>query len=473
VTILRRPTDSAAAGDPIPFSRDGATHLFYLSSPLGTLDYPERVQTTWQHAWTSDFRGWKSLVPALAPREADAYDAGGIWTGSVIESDRTYYLFYTGHHVGAANPQVICLATSTDLVHFERHGQNPLITPIAGYEAVDWRDPYVFYNEAERRWWMLIAARLDHGPKWRRGCIVLATSENLIDWDVEPDPLYVPGTTYCPECPEMWTAGGRWYLVFSRFSEDVGTIYRVADSPRGPIRVPVDDALGGRRWYAAKSAPQADGSRVFFGWVHDFVTEGRPRWLWGGDFAAPRVVTPDAHGELSVRLHPGIEAMFDDGTVTATKLEAIGGEAHATAIHILPETCLIRAEFAVADNPAAFGLALAENDDLEGWFLTFDRNRSSATLAREPRPLDDFWADLTGRSAADRNVDGPIVAEAPYSPESGSNVLSVLLDDEILEIYVDTRRALTHRIARTTPLRAVAFVVDGCAEVNVRVSKPC
>ena len=104
---------------------------------------------------------------------------------------------------------------SADLERFERHERNPLITPIAGYDAVDWRDPYVFYNEAERRWWMLIAARLDRGPKWRRGCIVLATSENLLDWDVEPNPLYVPGTTYCPECPEMWTAGGWWYLVFS------------------------------------------------------------------------------------------------------------------------------------------------------------------------------------------------------------------------------------------------------------------
>jgi beta-fructofuranosidase len=473
VTVLRRPTNAAAAGDPIPFFKDGETHLFYLSSPPGTLDYPKRVRTTWQHACTRDLKIWKSLAPALGPGEANTFDGGGIWTGSVVESDGSYYLFYTGHHVGAANPQTICLATSADLVRFERHGRNPLITPLAGYEAIDWRDPYVFYNETERRWWMLIAARLAHGTKWRRGCIVLATSENLLDWEVEPSPLYVPGTTYCPECPEMWTAGGRWYLVFSRFSEDVGTIYRVAESPRGPFRAPVDEALGGRRWYAAKSAPQVDGSRVFFGWIHDFVAEGRPRWLWGGDFAAPRVVTPDANGELLVKLHPAVEAMFDDGSATAVKLEAIGGEAHATVIDVLPRTCLVRAEFAVTDNPAAFGLTLAENDDLEGWFITFDRNRGFVILAREPRPLDDFWADLTGRAASVRNVDGPIVAEAPYSHESNGNAVTILLDGEILEVYIDARSALTHRIARTTQIRAVAFVVDGRAEVNVRVSNPC
>jgi beta-fructofuranosidase len=473
VRVLRRPTDAAAAGDPVLFFSHGATHLFYLSSPSETLDYPERVRTTWQHACTRDFKIWKNLAPALEPGETNVFDAGGIWTGSVVDCDGIYYLFYTGHHVGAANPQTICLATSTDLVRFERHGRNPLIMPIAGYEAIDWRDPYVFYNETERRWWMLIAARLAQGPKWRRGCIVLATSENLLDWNVELSPLHVPGTTYCPECPEMWTAGGRWYLVFSRFSEGVGTIYRVADSPRGPFRVPVDEALGGRRWYAAKSSPQVDGSRVFFGWIHDFVAEGRPRWLWGGDFAAPQVVTPDAHGELSVKLHPAVEAMFDDGSGTAVTLEAIGGEAHATVTDVLPRTCLIRAEFAVTDNAAAFGLTLAENDDLEGWFLTFDRNRGFVTLAREPRPLDDFWADLTGRPQSVRNVDGPIVADAPYSHESDGNAVTILLDGEILEVYVDARSALTHRIARSTQIRAVAFIVDGRAEVNVRVSKPC
>lgn len=471
--VLRRPKNAAAAGDPIPFLKDGETHLFYLSSPSGTLDYPERVRTTWQHARTTDFTEWKELAPALEPGKPNTYDGGGIWTGSVVERDGTFYLFYTGHHVGAANPQTICLATSTDLLHFERHERNPLIRPVEGYEAIDWRDPYVFYNEAERRWWMLIAARADRGPKWRRGSIALATSENLLNWAVEPDPLYVPGTTFCPECPEMWTADGRWYLVFSRFSEDVGTVYRVADSPRGPFRMPVDEALGGRRWYAAKSAPQADGSRVFFGWLHDHVAEGRPRWLWGGDFAAPRVVTPDAHGELLVRLHPAIEAMFGGGSEIATRLQAIGGEEHAQSSEVLPETCLIHAKFAVVDSPGVFGLALAENEDLEGWFITFDQNRRCVTLTREPRPLDDFWADLTGRPAAGRGVDGPVVAHTSCSAESGGNALTILLEDEILEVYVNTRRAFTHRIDRAAALRVVAFAVDCIAEVNIRVSRPC
>jgi beta-fructofuranosidase len=150
--ILRRPANAAAAGDPIPFFKDGATHLFYLSSPMGTLDYPERVRTTWRHVRFNDLTDGQDLWPALEPAGTNAYDAGGIWTGSVVQNSGVYYLFYTGHHVGAANPQTICLATSADLARFERHGNNPLIRPIEGYESVDWRDPYVFFNDAERRW---------------------------------------------------------------------------------------------------------------------------------------------------------------------------------------------------------------------------------------------------------------------------------------------------------------------------------
>ena len=420
MTVLRRPTNAAAAGDPIPFFKDGETHLFYLSSPPGTLDYPKRVRTTWQHAQTTDFRDWKNVSQVLEPGGANAYDGGGIWTGSVVESHGIYYLFYTGHHVGAANPQTICVATSADLVRFERHARNPVITPIAGYEAIDWRDPYVFYNEAEQRWWMLIAARLDRGPQWRRGCLPSPRRGTCSTGRSSPIRSTSRGQLFAPNvqrCGRPAVVGISSSLGFPRTS---GTIYRVADLPRGPFRVPVDDALGGRRWYAAKSAPQADGSRVFFGWVHDFVVEGRPRWLWGGDFAAPRLVTPDANGELSVRLHPAVEAMFGEGSATATKLEAIGGEAHAMLSDVLPKTSLIRAEFTVTENPAAFGLALAENEDLEGWFVTFDRKRRLCN-AQHVNPGRSTTSGPTsqGVPAGYRNVDGPIVAETLYATESG------------------------------------------------------
>src|SRR5215213_4434828 len=172
MNFFRRPSGAAAAGDPIPFTYDGTMHLFYLSSPHGPLDYPERVRTTWQHAVSDDLRNWQELEPALAPGPEGSYDAGGIWTGSVVEKGGTFLLFYTAHAPGSPNPQTISLATSQNLVTFTKHPDNPLVLPTNGFEPIDWRDPYVFFNDEEATWWMLIAARRDAGPRWTRGVIV-------------------------------------------------------------------------------------------------------------------------------------------------------------------------------------------------------------------------------------------------------------------------------------------------------------
>jgi len=120
---------------------------------------------------------------------------------------------------------------------------------------------------------MVIAARRNVGPHWRRGCLALATSPDLETWSLEPEPLYEPGNTFCPECPEIFRLGTTWYLVYSRFSENAATIYRTAESLRGPWRTPRHDALEGRRWYAAKSLPVGDDRRMFFGWIADRAGE--------------------------------------------------------------------------------------------------------------------------------------------------------------------------------------------------------
>lgn len=125
------------------------------------------------------------------------------------------------------------------------------------------RDPYVFYNEEDENYWILISARRLDMPVTRRGCIVLYRSKNLKDWTYY-GPIYSPGHTNCPECPEMYKMGGHWYLSYSRFSEFVNTIYRVSESPFGPWRKPKKDGIGGRRFYAAKSMQNDDGRRFYF-----------------------------------------------------------------------------------------------------------------------------------------------------------------------------------------------------------------
>lgn len=470
----RRPQFAAAAGDPIPFFFEGELHLFFLSSPTGALDFPERLRTSWQHVKSADLVNWEVLPTALQPGPEGSVDSGGIWTGSLVEHGGVFYLFYTGHWVGAAHPQSICLATSTDLVNFARHPDNPILLPTADCEAADWRDPHVFYNESEGKWWMLIAARSQEGPYWSRGVVKLATSNDLLEWIVEEDPLYSPGTTYCPECPELWEGDGTWYLVYSAFSENAGTVYREAASPRGPFRTPPDDDLGGRRWYAAKSAPWK-GGRVFFGWVHDRVeAEGNTRWLWGGDFALPRQVSPERRGgRLRVRPADGVLASYGDAKPSAAaRVEALGETHHLRHDEWIDGgSALIELQASDLD-AAEVGILLARDDAGAGWRLSVQPRQGRVALSREPRPLDDLWADLTGLSGEYREVDGPVLARAQLPRDLTEVNVLLLLDRGVMEVYLNDTVALSYRVDPDELLRPSAFVADGRGVLGLSVASP-
>src|SRR5690348_12573071 len=94
MSIFYRPPD-AVAGDFIPFFYQGTYHLFYLK------DYRQRsisaYHTAWYHVVTRDFVTFEDWGEALSPNAADAQDAS-VWTGSVLEHDGQFSIYYTGHN---------------------------------------------------------------------------------------------------------------------------------------------------------------------------------------------------------------------------------------------------------------------------------------------------------------------------------------------------------------------------------------
>jgi beta-fructofuranosidase len=487
LSIYRRPKSGVAAGDAIPFASGDEFHLFHLSSPADTSAFPQRVRTTWEHARSRDLVAWEELPAALLPGEGDEPDADGAWTGSLIKVENVFHLFYTGHKLGAENPQTICHATSSDLIHFEKNPANPILRPTSQFESIDWRDPFLLWNDEEQLYWMLIAARLREGPKWRRGCIALATSPDLEMWTVEEEPFYAPMTTFCPECPEMFALGKHWYLVYSRFSEDAATLYRLADNSRGPWRVPERETFDGRRWYAAKSMPIREDARAFFGWVHD--REGASdtgSWLWGGDFTAPREVTATASGELRAALPKQVAAAFHRplGFSVTGPLSDDHEQGKATSLHlgeagrfdwrilgIESSDFMLDCVFRSDQPPASFGLLLRLDDDLACHALVWDRRRRSVSLMRWPAPLDSFWADLVGRSREIREVDGPRLVEHELDWDlRGEGVSCRLISSgSLVEIYVNQSVAISYRIYEESNGFGV-FAEDGaisCASIAV------
>ncbi len=296
----------AWAADFIPFWWEGTYHLFYL------LDWRDRQGkgegTPWYRVSTRDFVSFREhgeMLPRGTVDEQDLY----VFTGSVIEAGGTFHIFYTGHnpHLRRAGKpeQAVMHAVSTDLDHWRKIPEHTFFAPAEGYEPHDWRDPFVFWNEEAREYWMLLAARRTAGPSRRRGCTALCVSRDLAAWEVR-DPFWSPGMYFTHECPDLFRIGEWWYLAYSTFSERSVTHYRMSRSLRGPWLVPENDTFDGRAFYAAKTA--GDGTRRYaFGW--NPTREGERdsgNWQWGGTLAV-REIEQQPDGMLTVKA-PGTVA---------------------------------------------------------------------------------------------------------------------------------------------------------------------
>ncbi len=372
--------------DPIPFFGQGAYHVFYLQGEVGWCP--------WQHVRSRDLLTWEELPTALrSDGAADGPDGGHMFTGSVMEHGGTYYAWYTGHNPGhQAGLEVVRLATSRDLVHWTKQPAVTVAPDGVIYAASphnrDWRDPYVFYNDEEQCFWMVVFA---NDAKTRQGVQGLLTSPDLKTWTPQP-PLQGAGGQ---ECPDVFRIGDTWYLIG-------GDHYLYASHPRGPWQRPAQHVIDRPGVYAGKR--QFDGRRhIWTGWAWD----GRPgaeglltdagEGSWGGYQCLPRELVAGAGGHLYCR--PVSEAVAAWSRVLFTlaeakpELRASGAVWHLQDGRLtaqpgapgsacrcdVPASYYLEAE--VTLSPASqFTLAFREQDDGRAYHLTIEPSAERVTL---------------------------------------------------------------------------------------------
>lgn len=480
--IFGRFTDRAPVGDVIPFFDGSEYHLFCLTPPDGALYFPERLRTTWRHLRSADLVRWEQLPDALAPGGDGEPDRDGIWTGSVLRAGGLLHIFYTGHTLQGDIPQSVCHATSTDGVTWTKDPANPVSVPdLDRFEGRDWRDPFVFWNERERCFWMLLSTRSAAHPAVSRGVVALQTSADLTTWGPAEE-LYETFLTHCPECPELFELDGTWVLGYSRFTDRRGTVYRHAADPRGPWHHFDTEGPDGINWYAAKSLTDGAGRRIAFGWVPDRNPEPSAttgNWLWAGDLAVPRELTLDASRQLTMTLPTEIVAGLGEelplqvrsGTGTwsgqaADTATILSAEAIGSFGYCILEPATPAGDYSVTvtveggQSAGIFGVAVQTNDQL-------DRGAAILCYPGEQRVA---AVDLTATRSVIANeyekasTEYAPVAEA-YLPHATFDPITIriVVRSDIVEAFVAGTVCLTYRLSVREAGPVALLLQDGSA----------
>jgi sucrose-6-phosphate hydrolase SacC (GH32 family) len=401
----------------------GQYHLFYQKNPNG----PFWGHINWGHMTSPDLYRWTEMPVAIWPQPGP--DAEGCWSGSVIDHDGKLTLIYTAGGRRAS----ICLAQSTDGIHFTKHPGNPIIPePPQGMNFPEFRDPFV-WREGATYYLIIGSAVKDVG-----GTALLYRSKDLITWEFRK-PLLVgdretSGVFW--EMPIFVKLGNAHALIVcevpGRASYWVGSWKDETFTPHttAPRRLELFDHL-------LSPTPLIDeqGRVITMGIIPD---ERSPKECWKAGWAhlysLPRVLSADASGHILQKPLDGIERWMQP-------------------IALPPDIALQEGELHVIENVA--GVCLHVHATL----IRGDSHSVSLLIRRAPNGQEQTeiryeWE--IGRLTLDRSLsslDPQVkrdVQEATYfPPQDGAIRIDAILDHSVLEVFVDSSAAFAARIYPT------------------------
>jgi beta-fructofuranosidase len=385
-------------GDVDVVKHAGVYHLFHLTLP--NHDYIA-------HAVSDDGLHWQRVKNALFISDPKAWDDDMLWTMHV--SPDPYHpgcwrMFYTGLCLREhGRIQRVGLAHSNDLYvwHKDTTETFPLEIPNHSYESsvdegrhwVSFRDPFCFQENGQV--YLLAAARVNHGPIIRRGCVSLAKeiAENTFEFSA---PLFHPMRYDDVEVPNIVKLRNTYYLLGS-IREDLKVHYWYSDKFEGPYRNFSDNVLLPQGNYAARVCWDEDRYLLW-----NFFYKGlKPK---GEHFMAPPkelVVTDD--GQLRPKSFEGFQSMISH-SLDASKLlplEQLFMSPHASsatkdsscspcwlASESSFEVFLLQGEYQNVilsgelsmEGQGKCGLVLRINDEGDGYYLSLDLFKGLAQL---------------------------------------------------------------------------------------------
>ncbi|MDE6167920.1 MAG: glycoside hydrolase family 32, partial [Acetatifactor sp.] len=228
-------SENAWVGDVMPMADENGLQLYYLyDTDHNGVGYHPIYKFSTSNFYEYQDDGLVILYGSSA-EEPDL----AIGTGSVLKAqDGRYHCFYTGHNDTfpdkGLDKECVMHAVSEDNISWTKIPEDTFYAA-EHYSGDDFRDPFVFWNEDEQCYWLLIAA---HDEKLG-GIVARYTSTDLSKWTL-CDPLYAPEKQYMLEWPDLFRMGDYYYLFYSW---DRVTYYAMSNSIYGPFAEPADNIL--------------------------------------------------------------------------------------------------------------------------------------------------------------------------------------------------------------------------------------
>lgn len=298
---------------------DGAVfHLYYLHAPKALGDPHLRHRNARiGHATSADLVHWTDHGRIFDAGAPGSFDGSATWTGSVVRGpDGLWRMFYTGSRFlspdSHANVETVGLATSADLHSWNKQPGPVCVADDRFYETLGtsswpeeaWRDPWVFWQQADQRWHMLITARGKDGAEPDRGVMGHAVSTDLSNWEVQP-PLSVTGSGFAHlEVFQLIRINGGNHLVFCCDSAKLcgpraGGIGGIWSLPVGDFPGQVDFSaarlLVDERLYAGRIAMDRRGALQLLAF-HNVSSDGN----FCGGICDPMPISVNSDGYLEV-----------------------------------------------------------------------------------------------------------------------------------------------------------------------------
>ncbi len=434
-------TPAGFVGDVMPYYEGDSFHVFYL--------HDARDGASGFHPWskftTSNLTSYTYDGVMIPYGKTSDYDLA-LGTGSIVKVADTYYAYYSGYNPnfngsGGKYRDNILLATSKDLTNWQKQPSFILKPETTnGYNSLEFRDPYVFFNDEKNEYWMLVCGR-----QYDKAAVMLytTTDPSANNWQLK-DPAYTTSDYYVPETPQMFKWGSFWYLVFSENSVENVTRYRVASSSSGPWATPANDKLDGQYMYASKVA--SDGTNHYlFGWC---ATKSGSSDAGSRDFAGNLVVhqlTQNNDGTLNVLAPANIENSFKQNQPLnlVLKQENVGYDNNNISFPASDEESFITYDRIAGEHMITATISNIQAGAEFGFVFGMDKALGNTNFYKI-----DFSETDHAVSGLSVVANTPIVnGKVPLALEPGKDYqLKIIIDGSVCVIYVDDKVALTSRI---------------------------